>query len=193
MASQSSPLFKDEFRFLRGLIASPRNVGAIVPSSPALARAIAAQIDPILSGRVLELGPGTGVVTQAIIAMGVEAERLTMIEYDADFAGLLAQRFAGAQVIQGDAYDLGGTLGAPDPTAPYAAIISGLPLLNQPLEKRKQLIEAGLNRLQPGAPFVQFSYGMKPPVLGTQTAPVQLGAFVWRNLPPARVWVYRRV
>lgn len=191
-ANMGSPGFQDELRFLRGALARPRSVGAIAPSSPALARAIAAQIDPILSGKVLELGPGTGVVTQAILDMGVEPERLVMIEYDPHFAQALAQRFARAQVITGDAFDLGKTLGA-GPSAPFAAIVSGLPLLNQPPERRKALMENALDRLLPGAPFIQFSYGLKPPVLGTPKAPVQLGAFVWRNLPPARVWVYRRV
>lgn len=186
----ASPGFQDELRFLRGALARPRSVGAITPSSPALARAIAAQIDPIRPGKVLELGPGTGVVTQAIVAMGVVPERLLLIEYDPQFAELLSKRFVRARVICGDAYDLDGTLG---PTAePFAAVVSGLPLLNQPPDKRKALIENALDRLQPGAPFIQFSYGFKPPVLGTLKSPVQLGAFVWRNLPPARVWVYRR-
>lgn len=186
----ASPGFQDELRFLRGALARPRSVGAIAPSSPALARAIAAQIDPILPGKVLELGPGTGVVTQAIVAMGVQPERLVMIEYDPHFANLLADRFIRARVIQGDAYDLERTLGTM--TEPFAAVVSGLPLLNQPPEKRKVLIESALDRLAPGAPFIQFSYGFKPPVLGTLKSPVQLGAFVWRNLPPARVWIYRR-
>lgn len=186
----ASPGFQDELRFLRGALARPRSVGAIAPSSPALARAIAAQIDPIRPGKVLELGPGTGVVTQAIVGLGVAPERLVLIEYDPHFAKLLADRFIQAKVIQGDAYDLEHTLGSID--EPFAAIVSGLPLLNQPLEKRKALIESGLDRLQHGAPFIQFSYGFKPPVLGTLKSPVQLGAFVWRNLPPARVWVYRR-
>ena len=126
----ASPGFQDELRFLRGALARPRSVGAIAPSSPALARAIAAQIDPILPGKVLELGPGTGVVTQAIVAMGVQPERLVMIEYDPHFANLLADRFIRARVIQGDAYDLERTLGTM--AEPFAAVVSGLPLLNQP-------------------------------------------------------------
>ncbi len=190
-SKMASPGFQDELRFLRGALARPRSVGAIAPSSPALARAIAAQIDPIVPGKVLELGPGTGVITQAIVAMGVLPERLVMIEYDPHFANLLAERFIRARVVQGDAYDLNGTLGA-EFDAPFAAVVSGLPLLNQPANKRTALIESALDRMVPGAPFIQFSYGFKPPVLGTLKSPVQLGAFVWRNLPPARVWVYRR-
>jgi phosphatidylethanolamine/phosphatidyl-N-methylethanolamine N-methyltransferase len=103
----------------------------------------------------------------------------------------MVQRFPAARVICGDGFDLGGLLNAEFP-APFAAVVSGLPLLNQPMARRIALIEGALDRLPPGGPLIQFSYGMQPPVRGTVQAPVTLGAFVWRNLPPARVWVYRR-
>src|SRR5215472_14177701 len=108
VSDKAKPL-SDEFRFLRGAITRPRAVGAIAPSSPALARAIAAQIDPELPGPILELGPGTGVVTEAVIARGISEERLIAIEFDADFAGLIASRYPQAHVIAGDAFDLDGT------------------------------------------------------------------------------------
>ncbi|MGZ5939428.1 MAG: class I SAM-dependent methyltransferase, partial [Rhizomicrobium sp.] len=77
--------FEEELQFLRGLIASPRGVGAIAPSSPALARAVAAQVDPAKPGPILELGPGTGAITKELLGRGVAPERLTLIEYDPDF------------------------------------------------------------------------------------------------------------
>src|SRR5665213_207255 len=101
----------EHLHFLRGLLARPKNVGAIAPSSPALAKAIAQQIDPSIPGPVLELGPGTGVVTEALIDRGVAPERITAIEYDADFAKLVAQRFPKVHVVRGDAFDLKKTLG----------------------------------------------------------------------------------
>ena len=79
-------------RFLRALITRPKNVGAIVPSSPALARAIAREIDP-KAGPVLEMGPGTGVITQAILERGIAPEQLTLLEYDDEMAPHLATRF----------------------------------------------------------------------------------------------------
>jgi len=175
--------------FLRGLIARPKNVGAIAPSSPALARAIAQQVDPAATGPVLELGPGTGVVTEALIERGVVPERITAVEYDADFAKLVAKRFPRVHVVRGDAFDLANTLGT---GAPFAAIVSGLPLLNHPLERRRALIEGALERLRPGAPYVQFSYGTRPPIEAPVGASVRRAAVIWLNLPPARVWVYRR-
>ena len=177
----------DHIRFLRALAARPRNVGAVAPSGPQLARAMAAQIR--LDGPVLELGPGTGAITSAIVAK-VGEKRLTAIEYDPDFATGLKTRFPIMSVIQGDAFDLDATLGHREP---YAAIISGLPLLNFPMADRHRLMDGVAARLKPGAPFIQFSYGLHAPVTPPDGHIVSQAAFCWANMPPARVWVYRKV
>jgi phosphatidylethanolamine/phosphatidyl-N-methylethanolamine N-methyltransferase len=187
MASNTAAQHLD---FIRGLIARPKNVGAIAPSSPALARAIAREIDPEIPGPVLELGPGTGVVTEALIERGIAPERITAIEYDPEFAALVTARCPHVRVIQGDAFNLAKTLGT-DNTAPFAAIVSGLPLLNFPMERRQLLLDQIFARLAPGAPFVQFSYGTRPPVTLPDVT-VTRAAVIWLNLPPARVWTYRR-
>ncbi len=80
------------------------------------------------------------------------------------FAGILKARFPAVRVIQGDAFDLARTLNARE-IPPFAAILSGLPLLNFPLAARKKLVEGALARLAPGAPFVQFSYGLHSPAV----------------------------
>ncbi len=180
----------EEWRFLRGLVQRPRLVGAIAPSSATLARALAAQI-PDSPGPILELGPGTGIVTEAILARGIAPERLTAIEYDADFAQRVAERFPGMRVIAGDAYDLANTLGEAF-TQPFAAIVSSLPLLNEAPARRQKLLDDAFDRLAPGAPFIQFSYGLKPPVAATPPISVNRAALIVLNLPPARVWVYRK-
>jgi phosphatidylethanolamine/phosphatidyl-N-methylethanolamine N-methyltransferase len=182
----------DNLRFLRALIARPKNIGAIFPSSPALARAIARQIDPAREGPVLELGPGTGVVTHAILARGVAPQRLCLVEFDPDFARHNAAQFPGVQVIQGDAFDLNRTLGERF-AQPFAAVVSGLPLLNFPTDMRQQLVNGALERLAPGAPFIQFSYGTHAPVVPPSGHIVVRAAMIWGNIPPARVWVYRKV
>jgi len=186
MASNTAAQHLD---FLRGLIARPKNVGAIAPSSPALARAIAREINPALTGPVLELGPGTGVVTEALIESGIAPERITAIEYDPDFAALVQKRFPKVRVVRGDAFDLTKTLGSGEP---FEGIVSGLPLLNHPVERRQALIKGALARLGPGATYVQFSYGTRPPIEPPAGATVKRAAVIWLNLPPARVWVYRR-
>jgi phosphatidylethanolamine/phosphatidyl-N-methylethanolamine N-methyltransferase len=183
-------MIADQFRFLGRLIARPSQVGAVAPSSPGLARAMATQVDPS-SGLILELGPGTGVVTAALIARGIPPKRIVSIEYDPDFAKLVAQRFPGVRVIRGDAYDLRGTFGA-ESFAPFAAIVSSLPLLNEAPERRARLIETAFEMAARNAPFVQFSYGLHSPVQPSAHVNVTRAARVLFNLPPARVWVYRR-
>jgi phosphatidylethanolamine/phosphatidyl-N-methylethanolamine N-methyltransferase len=188
-APERNPL--DDLRFLKSLVARPRAIGAIAPSSPALARKIAQQIDPDVPGTVMELGPGTGVVTDALVARGIGIERLIAVEFDPDLAQLMRERFPALRVVEGDAFDLDRTL--PHETGePLAAVVSGLPLLNFPPAKRRALILSALARMAGGGPFVQFSYGFTAPVPADRDISVEQAAFVLVNLPPARIWVYRR-
>jgi phosphatidylethanolamine/phosphatidyl-N-methylethanolamine N-methyltransferase len=189
-AAKPNPL-QEQLRFLRGLITSPRRVGAIAPSSPFLARAVAAQLDPAKRGSVLELGPGTGAMTREILARGISPARMVVIEYDPEFARQIADGFPGVHVIEGDAFDLDATLGERFPQ-PFAAIVSGIPLLNHSVEKRNALLDAAFRRLMPGGPLIQFSYGFNSPIPPPPGVSVKLAAFVWKNLPPAKVWVYRQ-
>ena len=186
----SSP-FSDNLRFLRALLTRPKNIGALLPSSPGLAKAIARQIDPA-AGPVLEIGAGTGVVSQAILARGVQPERLTLLEYDEDLARHIAARFPKVHVIHGDAFDLDRTLG-PRYSAPFGAIVSGIPLLNHPVARRQAYIDGLTRRLKPGCPMIQFSYGQHAPVVPPPGYSVVRTALIWANIPPAKVWVYRKL
>lgn len=189
--------FADEARFIKSWLENPKAAGAVSPSSRFLARAMAEAIDPRSTGPVVELGPGTGPVTEALVEHGVAPSRLVLVEYDPAFCVLLAERFPQARIVQGDAYDLARTLrGRLD--QPPAAVISSLPLLNKPELHRLSLLADAFNMMRDDGVFVQFTYGMVSPV------PRRMGgrrfdwfeaegsAPVWRNLPPARVWVYRR-
>ena len=188
----ASHRLQDQLRFLGRLVARPRHTGAVAPSGPALARAMAAQVDPASKGPLLELGPGTGVVTDALIARGIAPERITAIEYDPGFAALVASRFPGIRVMNGDAFSLDKTLGS-SARGDFAAIVSSLPLVNFPHAMRVSILRQVFERLAHGAPFVQFSYRLGPPVAPPEGVSVHRAAVVWLNLPPARVWVYRRV
>jgi len=181
--------FSEKLQFLRGLIASPAGVSALFPSSKALARALAAQI-PSNDGQVLELGPGTGAVTQAIMDRGIPASRIVAVEYDRGFANLLNERFPGLYVLHGDALNLKGVLGSPRES--YTAVVSGLPLINFPVQTRRAIIEDALARVKPGGPFIQVSYRDAPAIPESRDIQVRRAAFVWRNMPPGYVWVYRR-
>jgi phosphatidylethanolamine/phosphatidyl-N-methylethanolamine N-methyltransferase len=191
MSNAAARSAHDGFLFLSRLISRPRSIGAIAPSSAALARKIAAQIDANRSGTVIELGPGTGVVTDALIAHGVSSSRLIAVEADPDLASLMRGRFPGLRVIEGDAFHLDRTLPAEE-TGPLAGVVSGLPLLNFPLEQCRALISSTLARMPLGGPFVQFSYGFTAPVPADDEITVERAGFVLANLPPARVWVYRQ-
>ncbi len=183
---------RHEAKFLRSWLDRPLTTGAVSPSGRALARAMAAPVDPQGSGQVIELGPGTGPVTQALIERGVARERLVLVEYAADFVDLLRNRFPGVTVIQGDAYDVGRTLeGAL--SGPVAAVVSSLPLLTRPAAQRSRLVSDCFELSGADAPFVQFTYGATPPVpLHSGPFHATAGSRIWWNLPPARVWVYRR-
>jgi phosphatidylethanolamine/phosphatidyl-N-methylethanolamine N-methyltransferase len=182
----------DTLRFLKNWITRPGLTGAVSPSGKALASAMANEVPADGEWPVLELGPGTGPVTAALIKRGIAPERIVAVEFNPDFCALLAERFPGLNVMEGDAYDLPTSL-PPGLTGPYAAVVSSLPLLNQAPEARFALVEAALDRLLPGGGLVQFSYGLGPPVKAVPGRfTVRQAAFVLNNLPPARVWVYRR-
>jgi phosphatidylethanolamine/phosphatidyl-N-methylethanolamine N-methyltransferase len=181
----------DEMRFIATWLQNPLKIGAVSPSGRALARAIAEVVDPAIPGPVIELGPGTGPFTEAMVARGIAPERLVLIEYDPEFCQLLRRRFPGATVIEGDAYALSETLTG-FVHEPLAAVVSGLPLMTRPLSSRVRLLNAAMRRLRRGAPFVQFTYAATAPIPSRQRRyRITSSPRIWMNLPPARVWVYR--
>lgn len=184
--------FSDELRFLNGLRDQPKTVGAVWPTGQIMARRMASVTDPAASLPVLELGPGTGVITKAILENGVKPEKLYAVEYAHAFASELRLRFPHVHVVEGDAFNLDETLGEAAGLT-FDCAVSALPLLNFPPALREHLIHDVLNRLTPGRPMIQFSYGPfapVPPKKGMWT--VERYDFVLRNIPPARLWLYRR-
>ena len=179
-------------RFIRSWLERPLSTGAVTPSGRVLARTMARYVNPGTVGPVVELGPGTGPVTEALITEGIAPERLVLLEFNPTFCQMLRKRFPAATVIQGDAYSmrrvLGGLL-----QQPAAAIVSGLPLVTKPIRMRLRLLRDALELLRPGAPFVQFTYAVVPPIpnrlVGVRA---EASERIWKNMPPARVWVYRK-
>jgi phosphatidylethanolamine/phosphatidyl-N-methylethanolamine N-methyltransferase len=154
---------------------------------------MAAAIGAPSRGLVVELGPGTGPVTQALIDRRIAPERLVLVEYDPGFCRMLETRFEGVRVIQGDAYDLPRTF-AHLAGQPVAAVVSSLPLLNQPPLRRTKLIADAFALMGSAGVFVQFTYGLQSPISrevyahrysAVRSRPILL------NLPPAFVWTYR--
>jgi phosphatidylethanolamine/phosphatidyl-N-methylethanolamine N-methyltransferase len=183
----------DEVRFIRSWIERPLSIGAVTPSSKMLARAMARYVDPHSDGPVVELGPGTGPVTAALVEAGADPARLVLVEFDPAFCRILRARYPGATLVQGDAYSMRRLL-EKLLMEPAAAVVSGLPLVTKPMRQRLRLIRDAFDLMLPGAPFVQFTYSVASPL------PRRLGGFsveaserIWMNIPPARVWVYRKV
>jgi phosphatidylethanolamine/phosphatidyl-N-methylethanolamine N-methyltransferase len=186
------PRLDDEVRFLRSWIEKPLHMGAVMPSGRLLARTMAQYVDADAEGPVVELGPGTGAITSALVEHGVDQKRLVLVEYNPGFCALLSDRYPQAKVVQGDAYTLRDTLwnvlGAP-----AAAIVSGLPLVTKPMMTRLRLVRDAFAALAPGAPFVQFTYAVVPPIpKSLPGVSTEASERIWMNLPPARVWVYRK-
>jgi phosphatidylethanolamine/phosphatidyl-N-methylethanolamine N-methyltransferase len=181
----------DEMQFIRTWMEKPISTGAVMPSSRVLARAMARYVDPNSTGPVIELGPGTGPVTEALVRQGVDPARLVLVEFNPDFCRLLRTRYPAATVVQGDAYRLRRLL-EDHVDAPAAAVVSGLPLVTKPLRTRLRLISDAMSLLAEGAPFVQFTYAMLPPIPKELSGiRAEASELIWMNLPPARVWVYR--
>ena len=182
----------DEVRFLRSWIEKPLHMGAVMPSSKLLARTMAQYVDVDSKGPVIELGPGTGAITNALIEHGVDQKRLVLVEYNPGFCALLRDRYPQAKVVQGDAYALRDSLGDLL-DAPASAVVSGLPLVTKPMLTRLKLIRDAFTALAPGAPFVQFTYSVAPPIpKSLPGVSTEASERIWMNLPPARVWVYRK-
>jgi phospholipid N-methyltransferase len=180
---------REALSFFRAWTINPRRVGAIAPSGAALADAITSEITPA-SGPVIELGPGTGVFTYALLARGVAERDLTLVEYGSDFVRLLQLRFPQARVLWMDAARLGHhDLFEP---ATVGAVVSGLPLLNMSSRKIIGILAGAFGYLCPGGAFYQFTYGPRCPVprqlldrLGLRATRIG-GALL--NVPPANVY-----
>src|SRR5690606_11738820 len=182
----------DDFRFFRGWLDKPKAVGSIIPTSTVTARRMASVADPSSGRPVLELGPGTGVITRAILKRGVPAENIVSVEYAPKFYHHLVEDFPGVRFILGSAFDLDDALGDLA-SQKFDSVISAIPLLNFPVPMRVALIEDLLGRVPAGRPVIQITYGAVSPVpVGRGNYSVERFDFVFRNIPPAHLWIYRR-
>lgn len=181
------------FLFLRRWLAHPLKVGAVLPSSPALARLIARQIKLGPDEALVELGAGTGSVTKALVKAGIPKDRLFVVEIDADMCNFLRKQLPQVQVIHGDASHLSDLIPARW-HGKIPTIISGIPMLNLPLDVQQRLTKDWFNVLKPGGNILQFTYSLVSPLPESK-----LGLKGWRkgiaflNVPPAWVWSYEKI
>jgi phospholipid N-methyltransferase len=175
--------------FCKAWIANPLRVAAVAPSSPSLARLITADIRPG-DGPVLELGPGTGVFTSALLSRGLREHDLTLVEAGETFARELGRKFPRARVLCMDAAHL--AQGGPLAGSPFGTAISGLPLLSMPRRKIQEILAGVFAVLKPAGALYQFTYTpwcpVPRPVLDQMGLRARLVGHAVRNLPPASVY-----
>lgn len=190
--TQKGSKLADRLTFFAAMVRSPRHVSAVTPTSRPTAAEMARPIDLTSGLPVLELGPGTGPITRAILDRGVKPEDLYVIEHSADLCRHLQAHFPGVHVIHGDAFDLDATLDGYD-IALFDCVISGIPLLSFGPDRSNKLLEGSLDRVPVGRPMVQITYSGKAPLEPRDTRiRARRSARVMRNLPPASVWLYTR-
>lgn len=186
---------RDEFRFFLHWLRRPGRVGAVMPSGAALAAALAAEIEPEAPGAVVELGPGTGRVTEALLTAGVAPNQLIAVERSAPFCKLLRERFPGVRIVSGDARALERLL-ARKAAGPVKAVVSSLPLLAMTARDRRAVLSQIANVIGAEGVLVQYTYGPAAPVspeLGAELGLIgERTHWVLANLPPASVWRYHR-
>lgn len=184
--------FEEEVQFFRGWQRDKKGVGAVIPMSIHTARRMASVIEPQSGLPVLELGAGTGVITKAILERGIKPRQLTSVEYSRPFYDGLTRRFPEVDFRLGDAFALNEVLG--DRAAEtFDCVISAVPMLSFPMERRVGLLEDLLARIPIGRPVIQITYGPLSPVIKMPDRyVVSHYDFVVRNIPPAQLWTYRR-
>jgi phosphatidylethanolamine/phosphatidyl-N-methylethanolamine N-methyltransferase len=182
--------------FFRQWLKNPIGMAAISPSSPQLARQMMAELATD-TARVIELGGGTGVFTQALLEFGIQPADLLVLELNEELHQHLQKRFPDAHVVCGDAreiFNLAKPLGFTDNKAD--AIVSGLGFLSMPRQSQLDIISAAFDCMKTDGRFVQFTYGPANPiareVLETLGLSSRRASFTWWNVPPATVYVYTR-
>ncbi|HZI32101.1 MAG TPA: methyltransferase domain-containing protein [Candidatus Binatia bacterium] len=194
MAKKIIAALTDSTLFLREWLANPQRTGAVAPSSPMLASAMARWLPRNPESYVLELGPGTGAVTDALLKRGLPEDRLIAIEKNPSLAKLLRKRFSNAQILTGDAWEMDTMLEElPLPVKSVGAVISSLPLLNFPKEQADALAKKIRAVLEPRGRWVQYSYHIiKDRSRGADDFRLIASKIVWWNIPPARVHVLQK-
>jgi len=176
--------------FAREALRNPRAIGTVFESSPRLAREIAQFVPLNESGLILELGGGTGKVTEALLERGIAPERLVSVEQSASLAEYLHKRFPKVRIIKGDAVHLSQLLG--NDSQRVSTIVSGLPFRSLPHAVGHGIIKQIEEILPEKGLLIQFTYDLSGQ---TTYLPHHFKKvshkIVWSNLPPARVNVYQ--
>ncbi|QPM89798.1 class I SAM-dependent methyltransferase [Pseudooceanicola algae] len=175
--------------FIGQMMRNPMEVSAIAPSSAAVARKMTEGVEKI-KGPILEIGPGTGSFTRVMLERGVPPEQLILMELNPRFCEALSQKFPGVRVLNRPAQEIG-EIGVSD----LGCVISGVPVLARP-QIQREVVGRAFEVMAPRGVFVQITYSPNAPIPPEVQAEMGLVATkrgtVWANLPPARVFEFRR-
>ena len=167
-------------------------MGAVSPSSSALGNLMSKHVPVEKDAIVVELGGGTGKLTRALLDTGVLPQNLYVIELNPKFVKFLSEKFPESHIIQGDVTNLNLIL-PKELVGKVSSIVSGIPMINIKRAVQKEIMDASFNCLKKSGRFLQFTYGLKPPIptIDFNLRATRVGSVVV-NLPPASVWSYRR-
>jgi len=189
--SQSNTVTENEV-FFKHWLRSPKSMGSIIPSSMWLARAIAAEVAWQPGSHVIELGGGTGAITQGLLERGIPASNLVVVELETNLHTYLAGRYPDVTVVQGDATRLSEIV-ARLPIDRVSTVISGLPMVRMPIAFKRAIVDQSFSVMPEGHFMLQYTYSPLAPVpVKELNLEAELARYVIRNFPPAAVWRYRR-
>jgi phosphatidylethanolamine/phosphatidyl-N-methylethanolamine N-methyltransferase len=186
--------------FLRQWVKAPGQMGALAPSSAHLARAVAAPIPEQGEPVVVELGPGTGALTDEIQRRLGSRGQHVAVESNLILATALQHRFRSVDVAIDDAVNLP-TLLSERRIARADVVVSGLPWSLFPNDTQDRLMSAVVEVMGPHSVFTAFAYRHAAQMAAAKRfqesltgrfEEVVLSRTVWRNLPPAFVLHVRR-
>ena len=182
---------RDSFEFLRGFVRHPAQVGSVVPSSRWLEQRLVRQARIREARSVVELGPGTGGTTTAMLQAMPGGGRLLAIELDPDFHQYLRASLSDPRLLLelGSAERIADYLAAHHLPAPDA-IVSGIPFSTMPPEVSDRIAAAVAQVLRPGGRFV--AYQVRAHVAGFVTPYLGEPDKQWEmvNVPPVRVFTW---
>ncbi len=177
--------------WLRNYLRHPIQLGSLLPSSTALSDLIVEHIKPDTEGMILELGAGTGRVTNAILRKGIKQEKLVLLEKSPEFSRLLRNLFPGATVLCADALEIN-ALSSELGIDKYDEIVSGIPLRVMPLYIRETIFSKSLSLLMNEGSFSQVTFLPRCPIPETISQSslfkVIYNGMSFRNFPPGFVW-----
>jgi phosphatidylethanolamine/phosphatidyl-N-methylethanolamine N-methyltransferase len=186
--------------FLAAVLRNPGQVGAVVPTSDVMAELLTRIVPRSGEPVVVELGPGTGAVTGVIDDRLPPAARHIAVELDPEMAAYLQRTHPGLEVIEGNAVKLGALLAEHD-VEHADAVVSGLPWSLFDDDTQASILTQIAELIGPTGAFTTFAYrhGLLLSAarrfrraLHETFEEVLVSATVWRNVPPAFVYVCRR-